>query len=183
MNREELIANHEPRDPRALARHYLKDMIYGANDGIITTFAIVSGVAGAALANRVVIILGVANLLADGFSMGASSFLSIRSDEAVRAAEGENPTEPFPLRHGIVTFVAFVVAGSVPLLSYLFDLGASQFNASVVMTLVTLFAVGASRALVTNQRWFYQGLEMLFVGAAAAGVAYGVGYLIAGLTA
>ena len=50
-------------------------------------------------------------------------------------------------------------------------------------TLVALFAVGASRALVTNQNWFYQGVEMLAVGAAAAGVAYGVGYLIAGITA
>ena len=89
MNRDELIADHEPTEPRALARHYLSDMIYGANDGIITTFAIVSGVAGAALANRIVIILGIANLLADGFSMGASNFLSIRSDEAVRAADGD----------------------------------------------------------------------------------------------
>ncbi len=183
MNRDALIADHEPRDAHALARHYLKDLVYGANDGIITTFAIVSGVVGAALENRIVVILGLANLLADGFSMGASNFLSIRSDEAVRAAEGNHPSEPFPMRHGMVTFAAFVVAGSVPLLSYLFEFGDSQFVVSAVMTLLTLFVVGSARALVTDQNWLYEGFEMLAVGTVAAGVAYGVGFWIAGITA
>lgn len=48
---------------------YIKDLVYGGLDGIITTFAIVSGVAGANLSSSVILILGVANLLADGFSM------------------------------------------------------------------------------------------------------------------
>ena len=183
MKPEDLKASHEPSEPVELARHYLRDMIYGANDGIITTFAVVSGVAGAGLANSVVIILGLANLLADGFSMGASNFLSIRSEEAARAASGDHPREPFPLRHGLVTFAAFVVAGAVPLLSYFVEFGASEFSVSIVMTLVALFAVGAARALVTNERWFVAGAEMLAVGAVAAGVAYGVGAWIASLTA
>ncbi len=53
------------------SRHYLPDLVYGANDGIITTFAVVFGVVGAGLSERVILILGFANLLADGFSMGA----------------------------------------------------------------------------------------------------------------
>ena len=73
---------------RDVARHYLGDLVYGANDGLITTFAVVAGVAGAALAPRIVIILGVANLVADGFSMAASNFLAIRSRGAVEVAEG-----------------------------------------------------------------------------------------------
>src|SRR5688500_12407618 len=77
-----------------LLRHYLRDLVYGANDGIITTFAVVSGVAGASLDARTVLILGAANLLADGFSMGASNSLSIRSDEAVRDSRGEAISEP-----------------------------------------------------------------------------------------
>ena len=48
-----------------LSRHYLPDLVYGANDGIITTFAVVSGVVGAALSETVILILGFANLLAD----------------------------------------------------------------------------------------------------------------------
>ena len=59
---------------------YIKDLVYGANDGIITTFAVVTGATGAGFDPKVVIILGVANLLADGFSMGASNFLGERSE-------------------------------------------------------------------------------------------------------
>jgi hypothetical protein len=59
---------HEPRAPREIFRHYLRDLVSGANDGIITTFAVAAGVAGAQLGARTVLILGFANLLADGFS-------------------------------------------------------------------------------------------------------------------
>jgi VIT1/CCC1 family predicted Fe2+/Mn2+ transporter len=51
---------------------YLRDLIFCANDGVITTLAVVSGVVGASLSPAVVLILGFANLLAEGFSMGAS---------------------------------------------------------------------------------------------------------------
>ncbi len=178
----EVKAAHEPREARGFVRHYLRDLIYGANDGIITTFAIVTGVTGAALQPRIVLILGVANLLADGFSMGASNFLSIRSDEAARRAEGADALEPFPFRHGAVTFVAFVLAGVVPLASYLLGLGDAAFAVAIVLTASALFVVGAARVVVTDATWWRSGLEMTIVGATAAAVAYGVGALIARLT-
>jgi VIT1/CCC1 family predicted Fe2+/Mn2+ transporter len=178
----ELIGNHEPTEAGALVRHYLRDIVYGANDGIITTFAVVAGVAGAALDARIVLILGFANLLADGFSMGASNFLAIRSDQAARRVDGFGVSEPFPLRHASVTFGSFVVAGAVPLISYLADLGPTAFPLAVGLTFAALFGVGAARSLVLDVRWWLGGLEMLLVGAAAAGVAYGVGALIAPLT-
>jgi vacuolar iron transporter family protein len=58
---------------------YLRDFVYGAIDGTVTTFAVVAGVEGASLAASVVIILGVANLGADGFSMAVSNFLGTRA--------------------------------------------------------------------------------------------------------
>jgi VIT1/CCC1 family predicted Fe2+/Mn2+ transporter len=176
------VRDHEPDGLRGLAEHYLKDLVYGANDGIITTFAVVAGVAGAQLEPRIVLILGCANLLADGFSMGASNFLSIRSDEAVRSASGLAVLEPFPARHSAATFGAFVLAGVVPLLSYAFGDGGDRFPLAVGLTLLTLFGVGAARALVTRLKWWRSGLEMLLVGSVAAAVAYGVGAFIAGLT-
>lgn len=68
---------------------YLRDAIYGANDGIVTTFAVVAGVVGASLSPVTVILLGVASLLADGFSMAASSFLATRSARDVFQRERE----------------------------------------------------------------------------------------------
>ncbi len=59
---------------------WIHDIVYGAHDGIVTTFAVVAGTAGANLSAGIVIILGLANLLADGVSMGAGAFLSNRSE-------------------------------------------------------------------------------------------------------
>lgn len=63
---------------------YLRDFVYGAIDGTVTTFAVVSGVAGAGLNPQIVIVLGLANLLGDGFSMAASNYLGTRTDEQLR---------------------------------------------------------------------------------------------------
>ena len=62
--------------PRA---SYLRDFVYGAIDGAVTTFAVVAGVEGANLSANIVIILGIANLVADGFSMAASNYLGSRA--------------------------------------------------------------------------------------------------------
>lgn len=171
------------RSPREVLGHYIRDLVYGANDGIITTFAVVCGVAGADLSPRVVLILGFANLLADGFSMGASNYLSIRSETAARTAAGEEAKEKHPFRHGAATFLAFILAGIVPLAAYIFPLGDREpFPVAIVLTALTLFGVGASRAIVTMHSWWRSGTEMLLVGGAAAAVAYFVGAVTATLT-
>lgn len=59
---------------------YLKSIVYGGMDGIVTTFAVVSGVTGAALSNSVILILGFANLIADGLSMAIGDYLSTKSE-------------------------------------------------------------------------------------------------------
>jgi len=67
---------------------YLRDWVYGGIDGIVTTFAIVSGVVGARLSPHIILILGSASLLADGFAMAAGDYLATRSEhEEFRHAE------------------------------------------------------------------------------------------------
>jgi VIT1/CCC1 family predicted Fe2+/Mn2+ transporter len=66
---------------------YLKSVVYGGLDGTITTFAAVAGVAGAALSPGIVLIMGVANLMADGLSMSIGDYLSSKSESEYEAAE------------------------------------------------------------------------------------------------
>ena len=66
-------SNHvEPHGVLEITRHYVRELIYGANDGIITTFAVVAGVAGGGLSPRVVLICGVANLRSQAGQPGRS---------------------------------------------------------------------------------------------------------------
>jgi VIT1/CCC1 family predicted Fe2+/Mn2+ transporter len=82
---EKLEHSHTKEEIRErLARdkpgNYLRDWIYGGIDGTITTFAIVAGVAGADLPGAVVLVLGLANLIADGFAMGAGNYSATKAD-------------------------------------------------------------------------------------------------------
>lgn len=61
-------------------QNYLRDFVYGGVDGAVTTFAVVAGTIGASLSARIILILGAANLIADGFSMAASNFLGTRAE-------------------------------------------------------------------------------------------------------
>ncbi|HZJ28171.1 MAG TPA: VIT1/CCC1 transporter family protein [Acidimicrobiia bacterium] len=93
-----LAASHSPeavaarlgRDPR---RSYVRDLVYGAVDGTVTTFAVVAGAWGAGLSTRIVLVLGVANLVADGFSMGAANYLGVRSEEQRRRRTRDDELE------------------------------------------------------------------------------------------
>ena len=81
-----LAAEHRPaaiaaRLAAPLRPSYLRDMVYGAIDGTVTTYAVVAGVAGGGLDAPVVLVLGTANLVADGFSMAVANYLGIRSEE------------------------------------------------------------------------------------------------------
>lgn len=157
----------------ATIRRYLPDLVYGANDGVVTTFAVVAGVVGADLPARVILLLGFANLFADGISMAASNVLSQRSK-----ADGERPALRAAARNGAATFAGFVVAGLVPLLAYLVPLAAEdRFAAAVGLSLATLFAVGAGRSFFAPRPWVRAGAEMLAIGAAAGAVAYVAGVL------
>jgi VIT1/CCC1 family predicted Fe2+/Mn2+ transporter len=170
----------EPVGIVAIARHYLRDLVYGANDGIITTFAVVAGVAGGELAASVVLIIGAANLAADGVSMGVGNLLAIRANESARAAQNLPEEEAFPWKHGLATLAAFVAAGVVPLVPYLLPLAAEhRLLWSAAMTMAALFAVGAGRAAVTLDRWWWTGTETLMLGAGVAMAAFGAGWLIA----
>jgi vacuolar iron transporter family protein len=174
--------HREPKGILATARHYVGDLVYGANDGLITTFAVVAGVAGGALSSRATLIIGAANLFADGLSMAVGNYLSIRSREGVLAAQDLPEEEAHPAKHGLATLFAFVGAGAVPLLPFALLTGAgARLTGSIVLTFTTLFVIGALRAVVTIDRWWLAGLEMLLLGIAVALAAYGSGAFVAWL--
>lgn len=88
-DRADLVAAHTPERIRRrletpVSDSYLRDFVYGAIDGTVTTFAVVSGVAGAGLSTGVIIVLGMANLVGDGFSMAASNYLGTKTEDELR---------------------------------------------------------------------------------------------------
>ena len=230
---------------REPTRHsYLRDFVYGAIDGTVTTFAVVCAAEGAGVKPTIVVIMGVANLLADGFSMAIGNFLGTRAERQMLEQQRRSEEEhirlhpegereevreifrakgfegevlervvevitaekrrwvdtmlqeehglqldgPNPVRAGLSTFAAFVLAGALPLVAYLLqlltaaELG-SAFWWSVAMTGVTFFLVGVGKSRFVQQSWWLAGLETLGIGGAAAVMAYGVGWALKGIGA
>lgn len=211
---------------------HLRDMIYGGIDGAVTTFAIVAGVQGAGLSSTIIIALGIANVLADGFSMAAGNYSGTKADldDRIRLSaiehrhikdfpEGEreelrqilalkglkgavleeateaiatnpdkwveimltdeyglSPMPPAPLTAATATFLAFLVAGIVPLLPFLIGLS-NPFVVASCATAMVFFFIGAAKSRWSLSPWWRSGLETLAIGSTAASIAYGVGTL------
>lgn len=164
---------------------YLGEFVYGAIDGTVTTFAVVAASAGAGLSPLIIIILGIANLIGDGFSMGASAYLSAKSERDLKARDEKEVEGETPLGDGIATFVAFTIVGFVPILIYVFDAifrtniaKETLFLISTLMTGLTFVAIGLLKARVTKTSRIRAAAETLLLGAIAAGLAYGLGYVL-----
>ncbi|MCS7092476.1 MAG: VIT1/CCC1 transporter family protein [Patescibacteria group bacterium] len=156
---------------------YLGDSVFAASDGIITTFAVVSGVSGASLAPSVVLILGFANLLADGLSMAFGNYMNIKSQMEYEKALGKKVIVNSPLKHGAVTYISFVVAGFLPMIPYVFNFH-NKFLGSIIVVVISLFFIGALRSLFTHKNFIKGGFELLLLGGMAASFAYLTGYFI-----
>ncbi len=166
---------------------YLSEFVYGGIDGAVTTFAVVAGATGAGFSATVVIVLGFANLIADGFSMGVGSYLSSKSEIEVKAKNGTDVSDDIsPVINGTTTFGAFLVVGLVPLLSYTADAIlpgtiSHQFGISVGLTALAFIGVGLLKSHVAKTSKVRGVLETVVLGAIAAGVAYGLGSVLEGL--
>lgn len=142
----------------------------GAIDGLLTTFAIISGVAGAKLHNEVAIILGCANLLADGFSMAISNYSRARSDKDFR-----------PWKSAMTTFSSFCLIGFIPLFPFFVALiipFSHIYFWSSSLTFIAFYILGFFQGFYTQRNAFFAGFETLFLGVSAAGIAYGISFLI-----
>jgi vacuolar iron transporter family protein len=158
---------------------YLPEFVYGGTDGTITTFAVVSGVIGASLSSSIVLILGFANLFADGFSMAISNYLSTKSrNELSKTKMDANKT-------AMATFFAFLIIGFIPLISFVLAiitknsfLIQKQFILSIIFTGISLMIIGCFKGLVTHKSKIYSSIQTFLIGGTAAFLAFLTGYLI-----
>lgn len=171
------------RSKNKTARLYIKDMVYGATDGIVTTFAVVASIEGAKLGTFAVLAVGFASLLADGLSMAASNYLAGRSEKAVienNSHPKKNKAEESPYVSAFFTFIAFILIGAIPLTPYVLPFSRPDvlFPLSIFLAIFSLFVVGGLRTRVTGRNFLAAGLEMMLIGGGAAAVAYFIGLFI-----
>lgn len=164
---------------RRLEHKYLPEFVYGGMDGTVTTFAVVSGVMGASLMPLIVIILGFANLFADGFSMAIANYVSNKSRNEISKHKVNETKAAF------ATFVAFLIIGFIPLISFVLAsvtqnnfLIQNQFNFSIILTGFSLIIIGWFKGIVTGKSKLKSSIQTFLIGGTAAFLSFLVGFLL-----
>ncbi|MEK6925835.1 MAG: VIT1/CCC1 transporter family protein [Nanoarchaeota archaeon] len=178
-------ARKKPRGEIDLLEHkYLPEFVYGGIDGAVTTFAVVSGAIGASLNPVIVLILGFANLIGDGFSMSISNYLSTKSERELHPKHRFSFGKP-PVKTALATFLSFFIIGFIPLFSFVLAaifknnyLISSQFALSFVLTGVALCVVGFFKGRIVGKHPLKSSIETLIIGGVAAALAFMAGYLV-----
>jgi len=213
---------------------WLRPAVFGAMDGLVSNVALITGVAAAAGRHtHIIVITGLAGLLAGAFSMAVGEWTSVHSQselvraeiakerrELVRNSEAEqhelaalyrsrglspalaeqvatelsrhpetlwrihvreelgvDPDDlPSPRVAAVSSFAAFSVGALLPLLPFL--LGLHSLTMTVVVSVIGLFGSGAVVSRLTSTSAWYGGLRQLLLGAAAALVTFGIGWLV-----
>ncbi len=176
--------SHEPysiKPETSLRKKYLAEFVYGATDGTVTTFAVIAGTVGAELNVSIVLILGFANLFADGFSMAVSNYLAAKSQTALDGFARKDP-----LKAALTTFVAFVAIGFIPLISFVIaplfvSVASHKFLLSSILTGAAFILVGYVRGEVVGEARLRSAFETFCIGGVAAVIAFTVGYFLKGL--
>lgn len=213
----------------------LRAAVFGVNDGLVSNMSLILGVAGASSNNEMILLAGIAGLLAGAFSMAAGEYVSVRSqremyehqigleraelaeypgeeaeelaliyaargmdkaaalalaqriiadpeqalDTLAREELGLNPEElGSPWGAALSSFFSFAAGALLPLLPFLAARGDRALAASVALTAVALFGVGAMISLFTGRSAVRDGLRMLAIGGAAGAVTYLIGKLL-----
>lgn len=162
-----------------LFKKYFGEFVYGGIDGIVTTFAVVASSAGANLGTRVTLILGAANLVADGFSMGVSAYLSNKSKDDITPTKQTGSA----LTKGLVTFISFILVGLIPLLVYIVELVTNVqfthlFLYASILTACGFVGIGVLKATVAKSHPLRTVAETVTLGAIAAVLAYYLGFFL-----
>lgn len=154
-------------------KSFLSEFVYGGIDGIITTFSIVAGSVGGDLTRNVIIILGLSNVLSDGYSMGISRYLSAQTEIEEGLLTGKNA-----FYSAIATFFAFVIIGLTPIIPFFIANGTLAKRISLYIALCIFFFIGVIKGFYLKQSMILHGLQTFLIGLSAAGISYFIGKFI-----
>lgn len=147
----------------------IRDEIFGATDGVISTLAVIAGVAGATSNNFIVLVAGASAMVAEAVSMGFSAYSGAKAREALLGKRVHKPVS-----EALLFWLATMGGGLVPLLPFLIP-HTAHLEISVILSVIFLFAVGANSARVVGDNILKTGFRSAALGLIAAAITYFIG--------
>lgn len=152
----------------------IREVIFGLEDGLVSTLGAVTGIAAGAQSTFIVILSGLVLIAVEATSMAAGSYLS---NKAVAATEGKTDSV-HPYRAAAIMGLFYVFGGLVPITPYFLFPVHQAYLPSIIATAIVLYLIGVWSARYTNRNKVKSGLEMAIVSLAAAFIGYVIGRLV-----
>ena len=153
----------------------MRNFVFGAEDSLVSTVGLLSGVSFAGLGSREIILSGVILILVESISMGAGVYLSEDSaNELPQVGEQDNT-----IADATIMLISYLLIGLIPLLPYIFSTDPKiGFYWSVGFSLVALFGLGLFKGYVVGKHPILSALKVFLVGSVVTAIAVSVGLLI-----
>ncbi len=144
---------------------YIRNFVFGAEDSLVSTVGLLSGVAIAGVVKSTIVLTGVILIFVEAFSMGVGSYLS----EYITHSE-KDPQRKISLVAGIIMLMSYMVAGFVPLSPYIFFTGTTALLVSISFSLVALIALGIIGSYLSQTNRVKNTVRMFILGGGAIAV-------------
>lgn len=162
---------------------FLRDIVFGVHDALLTNIGIVTGFVTALQDNRLIVVAALIDVTVSAFAMAFGTYLSRKSESAY--LEGQLDKEAHatlesalakPVSAAVVMWITYVIAGLIPLAPFAFDIpGDLALRYAIVLTLIVFFVVGLLKGVITRGNRWQSGLQFLAFGTIAAVIGYVIG--------
>ena len=155
---------------------FMSNFVFGAEDSLVSTVGMLSGIASAGIDREVIVISGIVLIFVEAFSMSVGSFLSERVTEEYQ--NGFNSKTSKSLQAAIIMLFSYFISGLIPLLPYIFLDVTTAFWQSIVASLVALFGLGYLSARILRTNLLKNALRMMVIGGTAVFLGVVVGMVV-----
>ncbi|KKP43583.1 MAG: hypothetical protein UR31_C0002G0003 [Parcubacteria group bacterium GW2011_GWA2_33_14] len=155
---------------------YVRNFIFGAEDSLVSTVGLLSGIVSAGVLQKEVIISGVVLISVEAFSMSVGSFLSEKTTEEFYSGFRERKSKSIPA--AIVMFLSYLICGFIPLFPYFIFSREQAFWWSILASLSALFLVGFTSAKILKTNILKNSFRMMIIGGLAIILGVVVGIVI-----
>jgi vacuolar iron transporter family protein len=163
---------------------YIREIIFGIQDGAIGNLGLVVGLAQASSSNKVIFLAGLATMFAQAISMSTGNYLSVKSEQEYFAVKKKSrkfgkaySEHKQPLVSSFFMAISVIIGAAIPLVAFFFYDSMTGIMPAILITLFGLFLVGALKTRYTNEGWFRSGCEVILIGALSAGAGWLIGSL------
>lgn len=164
---------------------FIRDIVFGTNDALLTNIGIITGFTASLAANRLIILAVIVDIFTSAFAMSVGTYLSRTSEDDYlnisldqRSKYDVDRALANPYVAAVVMWIVYVFSGFIPLLPFFFGLTAgTAAKVSVALGVVTFFFVGMLKGRVTGTSLWKSAIQFFVLGGIAALIGYGIGVL------